>query len=337
MNIEALKDLGEEAVIRLIVEKGPSDLPAYVRKGIGDDAAVLETGGESVLLVTTDTLLEGTHFTSRTLPAEALGWKSLAVNMSDIVAMGGIPRTALLSVSMPANTAAAFLEAFLAGFKALADGANIALVGGDVVETMSSKVVTVTLLGDCLSEQVVYRSEAKIGDDIWVTGSLGNAAAGLFLLIDGQAPPRAGFESLILAHQKPTPRLNIGKALAETRLAHAMIDVSDGIAKDLGHICEESGVGALLKAGSVPLSDALIELATAAKKNPLDWALYGGEDYELLFTAAPSSEEPLVSLANKTLGKPPTKIGTIVEGKGISMETPQGQETLRAGGYAHFS
>jgi thiamine-monophosphate kinase len=337
VNSKTLKDLGEAAIIQLIQEKGASSLPLYIKKGIGDDAAVLETRGDRVLLVTTDTLIEGIHFTGQTVSSEALGWKALAANVSDIAAMGGIPRTAFLSMGMTADTAVSFVESFMAGFQALAGQANIALAGGDIIETKSGKVITITLLGECLAEHVVYRSGAQVGDDVWVTGPLGNAAAGLFLLHNGDSPASPGYESLVVAHQRPMPRYEMGKALGESRLAHAMIDVSDGIAKDLGHICEESGTGALLQVASVPLSDKLKELAAEFEKSPLEWALHGGEDYELLFTASPTSREKIVSLTKTVLGIPPLKIGTIIEGDTIWLETEQGKQPLSSGGYVHFA
>jgi thiamine-monophosphate kinase len=206
MSSKTLNDIGEAGIIQLIQEKGPSRLPSYVKKGIGDDCAVLETTRDTVLLVTKDTLIEGIHFTTKTLPPEALGWKALAVNMSDIAAMGGTPHTAFLSIGIKPETEVSFIESFMAGFQALAGKTDIVLAGGDTVESPSSAVITVTLLGDCLPEHLVYRSGARVGDDVWVTGPLGNAAAGLFLLLNKKDSELSGYESLIIAHQKPIPR-----------------------------------------------------------------------------------------------------------------------------------
>lgn len=332
---KTLKDLGEAGIIRLIQGKGAQKLPSYIKKGIGDDCAVLETSGDRVLLVTSDTLIEGVHFTAHTLSPEALGWKALAVNISDIAAMGGIPRTAFLSIGLKPDSKVGFLESFMAGFNALADKTGIVLAGGDTVESPSFVLITITLLGDSLSEYLVFRSGARVGDDVWVTGPLGNAAAGLFLLQNRQAT--SGYESMVRAHQEPIPRLDMGKALAESGLAHAMIDISDGIAKDLGHICEQSGVGAVVQESSIPMSDKLLKLAVEAEKSPLDWSLHGGEDYELLFTASSADEEKIVSLTAKVSGSPAAKIGTIIQEHGIWLETEKGKEPLGPGGYAHFS
>jgi thiamine-monophosphate kinase len=331
-----LNDLGEAGIIQLIRRKGPKELPSHLKKGIGDDCAVLETTGDRALLVTTDTLIEGIHFTAELLPPEALGWKALAVNISDIASMGGTPHTAFLSVGMKPETEVSFIETFMAGFQALADKTDIVLAGGDTVESPSSAVITVTLLGDCLPEHLVYRSGAGVGDDVWVTGPLGNAAAGLFLLLNKKASELSGYETIVLAHQKPTPRLNTGKALGKNGLAHAMIDISDGIAKDLGHICEQSGIGALLKAASIPMSEEIQRLGSEVEKSPLEWALHGGEDYELLFTASPAHEEKIMSLTAEVSGSPATKIGTIIPEDGIWLETDKGKGPLQPGGYVHF-
>ena len=336
MNSKTLKDLGEAGIIRLIQEKGVSGASSHLKMGIGDDCAVLQTGGDRALLVTTDTLIEGIHFTARTLSPEALGWKTLAVNISDIAAMGGTPRAAFLSIGIKPETEVRFIESFMAGFQALATKTDIVLAGGDTVESPSSAVITMTILGDCPAEHLVYRSGARVEDDVWVTGALGNAAAGLFLLLKKKGPELSGYDSLVRAHQKPLPRLDMGRALGESGLAHAMIDISDGIAKDLGHICEQSGTGALLKAKSIPMSDELQRLVTEVEKSPLDWALHGGEDYELLFTASSADEQEIVSLTSKVSGSPAVKIGTIIREDGIWLVTEKGKERLGPGGYVHF-
>jgi thiamine-monophosphate kinase len=300
-------------------------------------ATVLETDGDSLLLVTMDTLIEGIHFTAETLPPEALGWKALAVNVSDIAAVGGTPHTAFLSIGIKPETEVSFLESFMAGFESMAAKTDVVLAGGDTVESPSGAVITVTLLGEGIPEHLVYRSGAKAGDDIWVTGPLGNAAAGLFILLNKDSSELAGYESLIAALQRPMPRLEIGKALGLSGLVHAMIDISDGVAKDLRHICEESGTGAVLEAASLPLSDQLEGLASLTNKDPMEWALRGGEDYELLFTAPPTNKDEILSLTTKVLGSPAVKMGTIDQNEGIRLVTEEGIQILRPGGYTHFS
>lgn len=337
MKTKTLNDLGEAGIIRFIQEKVPSRLPSHVKKGIGDDCAVVETAGNTNLLVTMDTLIEGVHFTCETMPPEALGWKALAVNISDMAAMGGTPHTAFLSLGMKRETQVGFIESFMAGFQALAGKTDIMLAGGDTVESPSATLVTITLLGDCPPEHVVYRSGARVGDDVWVTGPLGNAAAGLFLLLNRKVSACSGYETLIEAHQKPTPCLSIGKALGRSEMVHAMIDISDGIAKDLGHICEQSHQGALIHATSLPISDEVRRLASEVSKSALEWALHGGEDYELLFTAPPEHAKEIVSLTTKVSGHPPSRIGTIIHDDHVWLETDKGKDLLEPGGYVHFS
>jgi len=336
-NNKNLNDLGEADIIQFIQEKGPSRLPSHLKKGIGDDCAVLKTDGDRPLLVTTDTLVEGIHFTNQTLSPKALGWKALAVNVSDISAMGGTPHTAFLSLGIKPETNVSFIESFMAGFQAISDKTGIVLAGGDTVESPSFLVITVTLLGDCLPEHVVYRCGAREGDDLWVTGTLGNAAAGLFLLQNKQVAQSSEFKSQIRAHQKPMPPLEVGKALGESGLVHAMIDISDGIAKDLAHICEQSGVGAVLQAAEIPISPRVMKLAAEMGKNPLDWALHGGEDYELLFAASPADRQKIISLTAKVSNIPATRIGKAIRQQGIWLETAKGRDRLGPGGYFHFS
>jgi len=332
-----LKDMGEAGIIQRIQHKSATGLASHVKKGMGDDCAVLEAEGASALLVTTDTLIEGIHFTDQTLSPEALGWKALAVNVSDIAAMGGTPGTAFLSLGLKPETKVAFLDAFLAGFKGLSEKTGVVLAGGDTVESPCCAVVTVMLLGDCPKERVVYRSGAEVGDHIWVTGRLGDAAGGLFLLRDKGRPTPSEYASLILAHQKPMPPFELGRFLGEAGLAHAMIDVSDGVAKDLGHICEQSGVGALLQGSSVPMSNPLKKLADQGPHSALGWALQGGEDYELLFTASPADEPRILSLSAKVSDGGATRIGQIIEDSGIWLETPEGRNRLESSGFLHFS
>ncbi len=336
MTVQSISDLGEVGIIRLIQGKVSQKLPSYVKKGIDDDCAVLETPGDKVLLVTTDTLVEGVHFTNQTLSPEALGWKALAVNISDIAAMGGTPRTALLSIGLKTNSKVSFLESFMAGFNALAEKTGIVLAGGDTVESPSLVLITITLLGDCLPGSVVYRSGARVGDDVWVTGPLGNAAGGLFVLQGKQSGASSGYEPLVRAHQKPMPPLDVGKALGGSGLAHAMIDISDGIAKDLGHVCEQSGVGAVLRAASIPMSSQLLRLAAEAEKEALQWALHGGEDYELLFTASTADREKVESVTAELSGMAAVKVGTIMRDDGILLEKQRVRVPLESGGYFHF-
>jgi thiamine-monophosphate kinase len=332
-----LEDLGESGIIEFIQERSTTRAGPHVIKGIGDDCAVLEPGEGTTLLVTTDTLVEGIHFRQETLSSEALGWKVLAVNVSDIAAMGGSPHTAFLSVGLNRETEVGFLESFMDGFTSFAERAGVVLAGGDTVESPSFSVVTVTLLGNCMKGHVVYRSGARVGDDIWLTGHVGDAAGGLFLLQEKLSPRFSEYEALILAHQRPRPPFELGKALGESGWVNAMIDISDGIAKDLGHICEESVVGATLQGSSIPVSETLMRLSSELQENPLAWALHGGEDYQLLFTAPPAREQDILSLNPEGSTGRMAKIGTIIQEGGIWLETAVGRDPLESPGFLHFS
>ena len=304
---------------------------------MGDDCAVLKPTQDHLILVTTDTLIENIHFTPKTLSAEDLGWKCLAVNISDIAAMGGTPTTAFFSIGARQNTQVSFLEAFLRGFNALAEQTPVALAGGDTVESPSSTVVTLTLVGHCPKGQVVYRSGALEGDDIWVSGPLGDAAAGLFILLNKTPSDRRGYERCIEAHQRPRPPVNMGKMLGEKGLANAMIDISDGIAKDLGHICQESHTGAIIHGPSIPMSEHMMRIATQEQKDPMAWAVHGGEDYGLLFTASSQKRKDVKTLTEKTQGTPAIRIGTITKDGGLKLDNGKGITDLATGGYHHFS
>jgi thiamine-monophosphate kinase len=333
----AMSELGESGIIDWICRNGPARPREDVIRAIGDDCAVLQFTDANDLLVTTDTMVEGTHFTAQTLPPDALGWKLLASNISDIAAMGGIPKTAFLSLAWTGNTSTGFMEAFIAGLTDLAQQTDIVLAGGDTVESPAGDVVTLTLLGECRHGRAIYRNGARTDDDIWVSGYLGNAAGGLFILKRGLSEEMHARPALIEAHQTPTPRVELGKRLAQSGLIHAMIDLSDGISTDLSHICRQSGVGATLDRSAIPISKDLKQLGERTGQDPEQWALHGGEDYELLFTAPSSHRKKVETLG----GHDPTlrihRIGKIIQGTGVSLVDETAQADLIPGGYSHFS
>ncbi|MGH9903843.1 MAG: thiamine-phosphate kinase, partial [Pyrinomonadaceae bacterium] len=268
--------------------------PSSLITGIGDDAAVLRNHAGLDSLVTADLLVEDVDFRRATTTPRLLGHKALAVSLSDIAAMGGRPRWALVSVGVPRDVwESDFLDEFYEGFYALALGHGVTLVGGDVSRTPERVVVDSVVMGEAARGRAVLRSGARPGDRIFVTGALGGAAAGLQLLEAGarlstrprqsRAGPR---ERLLLRHLRPTPRVAWGQLLGEKRLAAAMIDLSDGLSSDLSHLCRESGVGARIDAASIPV-DPLIRKARASTTDDLSLALNGGEDFELLFTVHP--------------------------------------------------
>jgi thiamine-monophosphate kinase len=285
-----LSRLGEFGLIDAIRRTAPTG--KGVRIGIGDDCAWVEHATGSSL-ITADLLIEGIHFDLRWTSLDALGHKSLAVNLSDIAAMGGAPKYVILSLGIPGKFDSTKIAAFYRGFNRLARRSGVALVGGDT-NLAESLIISVCLIGDPPARPV-RRSGASIGDDIYVTGTLGDAALGLRFLRKRTANLRSvAVSRLLRRHHLPTPRLSLGHSLAELQLATAMIDLSDGLLQDLGHICHASGVGAEIRQERLPLSRAFRRLAG---QESAGLALSGGEDYELLFCARPSRRERIGKLS----------------------------------------
>lgn len=292
--------------------------------GIGDDAALLKVPAGHELVVTVDTLNAGVHFPIATAPAD-IGWKSLAVNLSDLAAMGAAPAWCTLSLSLPAAEDA-WVDAFLDGFLALAGLHGICLVGGDT--TRGPLSISVTAMGQVEAGTALRRDGARIGDDVWVTGTLGDAAAAL----EGLVARREVTASLRQRLDRPTPRLAAGQRLSG--IAHSCIDLSDGLIADLGHVCARSGVGAEIELGKLPASGELAAIEAAQRWR---WQSSGGDDYELCFTAAPRDRE-LVMQALDFAGVPATRIGRIVVAQGVKAFDPAGREWRPArSGYAHFA
>lgn len=294
--------------------------------GVGDDAALLRPAPGMELAVSADMLVAGTHFFPDTDP-EALGHKTLAVNLSDMAAMGATPRWALLSLALP-NADEAWLSAFARGFLGLAEAHGVELVGGDT--TRGPLNLSVTILGEVEAGRALRRDAAKPGDDIWVSGELGGAALGLrHLRGEASLDPDAARACLLRLH-RPQPRLALGRALVG--VAHAAIDISDGLLADLGHILERSRVGAELHLPAIPAAPALAGHAGCI----LDCALSGGDDYELCFTA-PSSLRQAVIKAGTKAGTRLCHIGAITDTTGLRILAQEGRTVdIDMRGYDHF-
>ena len=291
--------------------------------GIGDDAALLRVPPGHELVVTADTLNAGVHFPVATATAD-IGWKALAVNLSDLAAMGATPAWCTLSLSLPeANDA--WIDAFLDGFLALADQHGVSLVGGDTTRGLLS--VSVTAMGLVETGSALRRDAARMGDDVWVTGTLGDAAAALEAVLAKRGLPAALRQRL----DRPTPRVTAGQRLSG--LVHGCIDLSDGLLADLGHVCERSGVGAEIELGKLPTS---IDLAALGPDERMRWQASGGDDYELCFSASPRNRESIVQALDFT-DVSATRIGRIVAGQGVKAFDAEGREwqPLRSG-YEHF-
>jgi thiamine-monophosphate kinase len=326
-----LSTLGEFGLIHAIQQRSSQRSPDTVI-GIGDDAAVLKTGPASLLLATTDMLIEGVHFDLSFTDFYSLGWKSAAINLSDIAAMGGVPRFCLTSLALPARVPVEAVLDFYQGFNALLRAHKTILVGGDTCSSKGGLVISVTALGEAKKRTIIPRSGAKQGDRIFVTGTLGDSGAGLELLKAGVRSQESGVRRLIDRHLRPVPRVAWGRKLALSGCASSMIDVSDGLSSDLSHLCEESGTGAMLFSDKIPCSPALLRSADRLRKPPLHYALSGGEDYELLFTVPSGRMKKLESLHI-----PAVEIGTITRGNAMFLVNGAGKKTaLRPTGYDHF-
>lgn len=310
--------------------------PRHAVLGVGDDAAILAPTPGMELLVSTDMLVEGTHFLPETEP-QALGWKTLAVNLSDLAAMGARPRWALLAVALP-EADEGWIAAFAEGLFACAEAFGVDLVGGDT--TRGPRCLAVTVLGEAPAGRALRRSGAKIGDWIWVSGWPGRAALGLAHLQGRVVLAEAEFDPCLNALHRPQPRVALGLGLRE--LATAAIDVSDGLLADLGHVLEASGVAARLRvAVAGPRSGISGVPGVQGTPTPTfaeQCYLSGGDDYELVFTAPPARAGEVQALAT-ALDLPVTRLGEVVAGEagGLTLTNAEGQIiTPSRFGYEHF-
>ncbi len=261
-----------------------------VVRGIGDDAAVIAAGRNCHYLLTTDLLAEGIHFVRRTASFTDIGFRAAAANLSDIAAMGGTPQYLLVSLALPRNATSRQVEQLYDGMMAACRPHRVRLIGGDTSASKGGWFISIMLVGSADSGRVLLRSGARAGDDLYVTGTLGDSRAGLQITERPRHRTRsrplkaAHRRFLVRRHLRPTARVREGHWLSQARWATAAIDLSDGISGDLRHLCRESGVGALLELAALPLSSACRQYASAVKQDPRVLALAGGEDYELLFT-----------------------------------------------------
>lgn len=322
--------------------------PLSLVRGIGDDAAVFKSPTGSDVVVSTDLLVEDIDFRRDTTQPNLLGHKALAVSLSDMAAMGARPRWALLSIGVPEEVwKTEFLDDFYSGFLDLAARYRVTLIGGDVSRTPDKIVIDSILIGESPKTGAIFRSGAEAGDQIFVTGFLGDAAAGLRLIERGgrlplQAAENGTFESaqhrgleyLLLRQLRPDPRVGWGLLLGEQQLATSMIDISDGLSSDLNHLCAESKVGALINAADIPIDPLVTELSGRRALDPLMLALHGGEDFELLFTVKPDLAGKLPKRVDGVSLKHIGEVTDAVNGIRIS----EGSRTwnLEPEGWEHF-
>jgi thiamine-monophosphate kinase len=324
-----VSELGEFGLIDLLARIAPQGGPEHrILVGIGDDAAAWR-GDDSAVLATTDAMVEGVHFATGT-PWWELGWKALAVNLSDIAAMGGEPRYALVNLSLPGETEVEDVAQLYRGMADLANKHRVAIVGGNITGA-PVVMIAVTVIGRGLKEGLLRRSAAVPGDRIAVTGHLGSAAAGLKVLTGNLKLAPETSASLRKAHVQPEPRIPEGQVLVRQGV-RAAIDISDGLIADLGHVCAASKVGASVRVNTAPIHP---QVQGAFGKDALGLALTGGEDYELLFTAG----ERIMEQVRASIGakRPVTVIGEITEGTGVVLLGDDGKPYHIDGhGWDHF-
>jgi len=333
---ETMKDLGEFGFIEKI-RSALRTRKASPGSGIVDDAAILKASPGMDLVLTTDMLVEGRHFDLKLITPWQLGAKSMAVNISDCAAMGAKPKAALISLGVPGSFPVADLESFYEGLNSWGGSYGVEIVGGDTVGS-DKFVVNVALLGEVESGLALRRNAAKPGDALFVTGSLGDSAAGLHSILN---PSPLGAETaplLVKRHLTPVPRFTAGRFLVTQKCSSCAIDVSDGLSSEILHICAESSVGAEIHEEALPLSDALLHYCSQRALDPLSFALNGGEDYELLFTVPLAGISKVLQRLPGETGTACKSIGRIVpQAKGVTLISKNGsRRPLKAEGFDHF-
>jgi thiamine-monophosphate kinase len=328
--------LSERALIARIHARVPA-APAFVSIGMGDDAAMLapERGCQDV--VTTDALVEDVHFRRAWSSPQDIGHKALAVNVSDLAAMGATPRAVLLSLALPVDLTVADFDGLVDGFLALASSLRMPLVGGNITRSPGPLMVSVTAIGVVRPRRVMTRAGARPGDRLFVTGALGAAAAGLAMLEAGAVPSpddRAAAEC-VRAYHHPNAQIRTGMVIAHNRVATACMDLSDGLADAVRQVAEASGCGADVTAAAIPVHPGARRWAEASGVDPVTFAVGGGEDYELLFAVHPRRTRRFLAAIRQAGNVPVTEIGICTKGTQVDLVRDDVRVPL-SGGFAHF-
>jgi len=332
-----VSEIGEHALIARI--SGRLAMPPWVVVGPGDDAAVIEPERGALDVLTVDAHVDGVHFDRRFVPPDAIGHRALAVNLSDLAAMGAQPRAALLSLVLPGDLETAAVDGMLDGLMALATRHRVALVGGNITQSPGPLMLDVTAIGSVRPRRVLMRSGARPGDEVYVTGTIGGAVVGLrSLQAGGSKGSFGGSEGPALLEERylrPEPRIRAGLLLGRNRAATACIDLSDGLADGVRQIAAASGVGIVIDESAIPVADGVREYHSGHGHDPVCAALAGGDDYELLFTARPSLRGRLRAVRQHVGDLPITKIGVVTNGSQLVLRTASGDRDLPAG-FEHF-
>ena len=320
--------IGEFSLIASIRRRMESHYPSEVALGIGDDCAVLQPQAGMEWVITTDTQVEDVHFRREWLTPYRIGWRAMAVNLSDIAAMGAQPFGALAALAVPAATEAAFFDQLLDGLCDLGLRYQCPLIGGNLTREPTHLSLTLTVLGHVPLGHSVLRRGAKPGDEIWVSGQLGGSAAGLRIFLQTISLHDSVSTVLRQRYSQPQPRIREAIFLRASGCLTSLIDLSDGLAGDLGHVCEESGIGAQVEAAALPLQAGVREVAAALGEDPLELALRGGEDFELCCTARPGTLDPLLDEFRAQFGIDLTRIGIMTSEPTLQLVHADGSQTL---------
>ncbi len=332
-----MEDIGEFGFIRSI-QDGCHFSSLKLIKGIGDDCAVIGPYEDKVFLISTDLLLEDVHFIMKKIPPEHLGEKAVNVNLSDIAAMGGDALHLFVSLAIPKQMNADIIFSVYNGIKTACRRHEVNILGGDTSASLDRLMINVTVIGQAPENEVVYRKGAMPGDEIYLTGTIGDSAAGLKLIKNEASAPESLASRLINIHNRPFPFLEAGRMIAESGLASSMIDLSDGLISDLNHICKTNHVGASLIQSAIPISDKLEALAKINRFDPLILALSGGEDYRLLVTV-PKEHSSIFQQMFRKFGQCHIfQIGEITSDTELELIMPnRTKKNLGIAGFDHFN
>ena len=325
--------LGEFDLIKRLLSQFPEP-DKNLRLPPGDDCAAIAVHPNQTLLVTTDILIEDIHFTQASILPRQLGRKTMAVNLSDIAAMGGIPLYAFLSMGLKKNTELAFFDELVTGISELCSRFGVTLSGGDMAASPGPTILNVCVIGEALNNRFLTRSGAQPGDLIQLSGPVGGSAACLNLIVNNKRYEH--LSALTQSHFEPEPRINVGLALNKIPYVHAMIDISDGLIQDIDHICSMSGTGAEIFLENIPLFREAEVVAADRPDQAIIWALTGGEDYELCWTVQPDAEKIALEAASEAGAPNPVTIGKITKSAGIKIIKNGIEWKRNVGGWDHF-
>jgi thiamine-monophosphate kinase len=328
--------VGEHELIKRVRARlGPA--PDWLLTDVGDDAAVYEPPRGLVEVITADAIVDGVHFDRRFVPPRAIGYRALAVNLSDLAAMGAAPRLATLSLVLPPDLPLDDFDEMIDGLLALARDSRTRVVGGNITSTPGPLTLDVTAIGTVHRRRVLSRGTARPGDHVFVSGSLGDGRIGLDLLKAGRGGLSEGGHSPVARYLQPEPRVRLGQALGRRRAATAAIDLSDGLADGVARLAEASGVGFELQAEALPIHPDTVAAAVGLGHDPVREALAGGDDYELLFTVSSKRQGALRGVQRQIGDLRLTRIGTVTKAPGLTVVHADGRREPIAGGYEHFA